>query len=121
MWARQFNPENWSGDGSEAQVTNTGGDLWILGFKTEGAAPFITTRSGGRTELLGGYNYSSATKAAAVPQTPSPTSPRTPPWPLTFLAENFRDNEYRAYIARPSTEKPRCLREPTPSAQRPPR
>jgi hypothetical protein len=52
VWARQFNPENYDSDGSTSQVTNRGGNLWILGFKTEGAAPFITTTDGGVTELL---------------------------------------------------------------------
>ncbi|GAT34535.1 pectate lyase superfamily protein [Terrimicrobium sacchariphilum] len=98
VWARQFNPENWASDGSEPQVTNTDGVLWILGFKTEGAAPFLATRSGGRTELLGGYNYISATKSATVPADSIPYLADNATMALTFLAENFRDSDYRAYI-----------------------
>lgn len=98
VWARQFNPENWAGDGIEPQVANTGGALWILGFKTEGAAPFIATRSGGRTELLGGYNYISATKSATVPADSIPYLADNATIALTFLAENFRDSDYRTYI-----------------------
>jgi hypothetical protein len=94
VWARQFNPENWASDGTESQVTNTSGTLWILGFKTEGAAPFIATRSGGRTELLGGYNYISATKAETVPADSVPYLAEDATMALTFLAENFRDSDY---------------------------
>ncbi len=54
-WMRQINPET-NGIG----ITNEGGDLWILGLKTEnGSATVIKTTEGGRTELLGGQNYSS--------------------------------------------------------------
>ncbi len=54
-WMRQINPET-NGIG----ITNAGGDLWILGLKTEnGGATVIKTTNGGRTELLGGQNYSS--------------------------------------------------------------
>jgi len=54
-WMRQINPET-NGIG----ITNEGGDLWILGLKTEnGGATVIKTTDGGRTELLGGQNYSS--------------------------------------------------------------
>lgn len=45
----------------EAQwhLKNDGGQLWILGIKTEGPGTNITTCNGGRTELLGGLVYSS--------------------------------------------------------------
>ena len=55
VWMRQINPET-NGIG----ITNEGGDLWILSLKTEnGGATVIRTTAGGRTELLGGLNYSS--------------------------------------------------------------
>ncbi len=54
-WMRQINPET-----NDIGITNEGGDLWILGLKTEnGGATVIKTADGGRTELLGGQNYSS--------------------------------------------------------------
>lgn len=59
VWVRQFNPENFE-DGYNAKVTNNGGDLWILGFKTEGEGSAIETNNGGRTEVLGGEIYPSA-------------------------------------------------------------
>ena len=45
VWARQFNPE-----GTGLHVLNDGGDLWILGLKTEGGGTLrdITGNAGGR-------------------------------------------------------------------------
>jgi hypothetical protein len=98
VWARQLNPENWDGDGSEAQVLNRGGKLWVLGFKTEGPAPFIDTVDGGATELLGAYNYVSATKLDAVPADAIPYSTIDSRAALTFTTDNFRDSDYRTYL-----------------------
>jgi len=98
VWARQFNPENNDGDGSMAQVSNVGGELWILGFKTEGPAPFIETRDKGTTELLGAYNYISATNAAEVPQDSVPYKALDSRMALTFATDNFRASDYKTYI-----------------------
>jgi hypothetical protein len=51
VWARQFNVE------TSKHVLNDGGNLWILGFKTEGSGTLIETTNGGATEVLGGLNY----------------------------------------------------------------
>ncbi len=98
VFARQLNPENYEGDGKTSQVTNDGGKLWILGFKTEGPAPFITTLNGGETELLGAYNYLNATKMPVLPKDAVPYSVADGKMSLTFVAENFRDNDYDVYI-----------------------
>ncbi len=63
-WMRAINPETNQDHRNtvpEAQwhLKNDGGQLWILGIKTEGPGTVITTRNGGRTELLGGLLYSS--------------------------------------------------------------
>lgn len=47
LWARQLNLE---GDGMK--LVNDGGQVWILGLKTEAAAPSVETLNGGRTEIL---------------------------------------------------------------------
>lgn len=52
VWARQFNVEN---DGTH--VTNDGGTLWILGLKTERGGTLIASKNGAKTELLGGFCY----------------------------------------------------------------
>jgi hypothetical protein len=98
VWARQFNPENQEGDGGEPQVRNTGGAMWILGFKTEGQAPFILSERGARTELLGAYNYISATFTPTVPAAAVPYVVHDSRAFLSFTTENFRDNDYRAYV-----------------------
>ncbi|MFW5863842.1 MAG: glycosyl hydrolase family 28-related protein [bacterium] len=48
-WGRQMNPER-----SDPEIVNDGGDLWLLGFKTEWATTSFLTKNGGRTEVLGG-------------------------------------------------------------------
>ena len=52
IWARQFNVEN-----AGTHITNNGGNLWILGLKTERGGTLIDTKNGGKTELLGGLAY----------------------------------------------------------------
>ena len=52
VWARQFNVEN-----ADTHITNNGGNLWILGLKTERGGTLIDTRGGGKTELVGGLAY----------------------------------------------------------------
>jgi hypothetical protein len=49
VWARQINPE-----GNRPHLLNEGGTLWVLGSKVgEGYGPYLVTKSGGRTEVLG--------------------------------------------------------------------
>ena len=50
LWARQLNSEGIEG----TKNFNNGGDLWILGLKTEMVGTNILTVGNGRTELLGG-------------------------------------------------------------------
>ena len=52
VWARQLNVEN-----EGTHLVNDGGSLWILGYKTERGGTLVETIGGGRTELLGGFSY----------------------------------------------------------------
>ncbi|XWK88865.1 MAG: glycosyl hydrolase family 28-related protein [Phormidium sp.] len=52
VWARQFNVEV-----QGTHITNNGGNLWILGLKTERGGTLIHTKAGGKTEVLGGFAY----------------------------------------------------------------
>ena len=52
VWARQLNAE-----GIDTKVLNNGGDVWILGIKTENGGTIVETTAGGRTEVLGGLIY----------------------------------------------------------------
>lgn len=54
LWARQLNPE---GDSDVGLVINSGGNLWILGMKSEGRGVRIRTEKGGRTEVFGVFMY----------------------------------------------------------------
>ena len=54
LWARQLNPE---GDSDVGLVRNHGGQLWALGVKHEGPGVRWLTDQGGRTEILGLFNY----------------------------------------------------------------
>lgn len=53
VWARQVNPEG----GEEPRLDVQGGDLWILGLKTEGDATIGGVGPGGRLEVAGGFIY----------------------------------------------------------------
>lgn len=53
VWARQLNMEGNVGP----RATNNGGDLWILGIKTENDPLVIRADNGGNTEIVGGFIY----------------------------------------------------------------
>jgi len=55
VWARQLNPES----PERTMVEVDGGQLWVLGMKTEGRATHIAARNGAKVELLGGVSYQS--------------------------------------------------------------
>lgn len=61
VWARQFNPEN----GGVDHINVQGGNLWILGLKTERSRP-IKVFDGGSLEILGAHIYNTCN---------SPTNP----------------------------------------------
>lgn len=52
VWASQLNIEN-----EGTHLTNNGGDVWVLGYKTERGGTLVRTLGGGRTEMLGGFSY----------------------------------------------------------------
>ncbi len=52
VWARQLNIEN-----EGTHLDNKAGALWVLGYKTERGGTLLSTRDGGRTEVLGGFSY----------------------------------------------------------------
>ena len=52
VWARQLNVEN-----EGTHLVNDRSDLWVLGYKTERGGTLLETRGGGRSEILGGFSY----------------------------------------------------------------
>lgn len=61
VWGRQFNAES-----GATRIENVGGQVWLLGMKTEGAGTVIGTSGGGKTELLGGLLYPATGVAAGT-------------------------------------------------------
>jgi hypothetical protein len=64
VWLRQINPE---GNSDTPKIKNDGGDVWILGLKTEGRSIQVETINGGRTEVLGGNFYNVAYVPSSLP------------------------------------------------------
>ncbi len=56
IWARQWNTERGPAI-VKVNTRNRGGQLWILGMKTEATSVKVETTDGGRTEILGVHNY----------------------------------------------------------------
>ncbi len=52
VWARQLNVEN-----EGLHVSNRASDLWVLGYKTERGGTLLETTDGGRSEIHGGFSY----------------------------------------------------------------
>ena len=52
LWARQLNIEN-----QGVHLGNDASDLWVLGYKTERGGTLLETRGLGRSEILGGFSY----------------------------------------------------------------
>lgn len=52
VWARQLNVEN-----EGTHLSNNGGNLWILGYKTERGGTLLNTTNNGHSEVLGGFSY----------------------------------------------------------------
>jgi hypothetical protein len=52
VWARQLNVEN-----EGTHVTNDGGTIWILGYKTERGGTLLSTKNSGRSEVFGTFSY----------------------------------------------------------------
>jgi len=59
VWARQWNTERGPAR-LGINTRNDGGQLWILGMKTEAKSTKVATLGGGRTEILGVHNYNTS-------------------------------------------------------------
>ena len=63
VWVRNLNTESYV----HTHNTNRGGDLWILGIKTEKDRTIIDTTEGGRTEVFGGFLYKNRQRVGPAP------------------------------------------------------
>lgn len=55
VWLRQFNPESPKAE----MMAVDGGQVWMLGLKTEGRASHLVAKNGAKVEILGGVSYQS--------------------------------------------------------------
>ena len=59
-WGRQLNVEN-----EGTHILNDSSQLWVLGYKTERGGTLLETRGGGRSEILGGFSYTTTAGSLA--------------------------------------------------------
>jgi hypothetical protein len=97
VWARQLNIEN-----EGTHLTNHGGSVWVLGYKTERGGTLAHTFGGGSTEILGGFSYTTTAGKLA----PMFVNDNSATWtffaercfngdPYTTLVREIRDGETR--------------------------
>ncbi|MDG3007371.1 glycosyl hydrolase family 28-related protein [Paludisphaera mucosa] len=60
VWARQLDIEN-----QGTHLTNAGGKLWVLGYKTERGGCLVRTSNGGATEIFGNFSYTTTAGSLA--------------------------------------------------------
>ena len=99
-WMRYVDPEtnqdhrNTRPD-AQWHLRNDGGQLWILGIKTEGPGPVLIARQGSRTELLGGLMYSSGgARTQDQPAFVIEDSQAS----LSITEANFSNNAYQSLV-----------------------
>lgn len=108
VWARQLNIEN-----QGTHLTNDGGDVWILGYKTERGGTLVHTLGGGRTEILGGFSYTTTAGKLA----PMFVNENSSVWaffgetcfngdPFATLIRETRDGETREVTPKPASTVP---------------
>ena len=64
MWVRMYNVERTSGGPS---LTNNGGNVRVLGLKTERAQTIVEGNNGSKTEIFGGLFYPVVTVPETLP------------------------------------------------------
>jgi hypothetical protein len=84
VWARSLNVEGRTASETDPKILNDGGQLWILGLKTEKPGTILETRNNGSTVVQGGFIYINSD----IPDT-------TPP-----QAQYINDNSRVAIITR---------------------
>ena len=98
IWARQLNTER-----QGTHILNDGRTLWILGLKTERGGALVHTR-GGRTELCGGFSYTTTDPEGApmflvengsMSATMGEACFRRPPTPFDPLVREIRGGQTR--------------------------
>lgn len=114
LWARQLNIEN-----EGTHLTNDGARVWILGYKTERGGTLAHTLRGGKTEILGGFSYTTTAGGLA----PMFVNDDSSVWtffgevcynndPFTTLIRETRTGETRDIKAKPASTAPYSGQQP---------
>ena len=90
-----------------------GGDLWVLGYKTERGGTLIHTRGGGRTGELGGFSYTTTAGKLA----PMFVNEDAAVW--TYFAERCFNGDPLATLVRETRGGETRERKPNPAATAP--
>lgn len=106
VWARQLNQEtNTEKTPEEAKIVNDGGNLWILGLKTERPGTVLKTINQGKTEVLGGFIYSTEGPKLA----PAFVNQESSLSLAGVVERNFNNNPFQIWIESTHQGKSRTL------------
>jgi hypothetical protein len=89
VWARQLNCE-----AKTTKIVNDGGQLWILGLKTEQNGTLVETIGGGKTEIVGGFCYANTDVPKGMPMFINHESALS----LTIGESNYRGNPFLTVV-----------------------
>ena len=93
VWARQFNPENHDVAYANPLISKNGGNLWILGLKSEDPRTVLST-NGGAVELLGGLLYPVTRVPRAMPAFVSSNTKLK----LSYTTLQYSNPEYQIHV-----------------------
>jgi hypothetical protein len=96
VWARQFNPEA----SGHPKMTNNGGQLWILGLKTEGDETALIA-TGGKTEIVGAFIYANTSRE----KQPLLVLDETAALSLTMGESSFKGQPFKTILTRKQGDK----------------
>ena len=91
VWAWNTNTEMYC----HTHNTNEGGDLWVLGIKTEKDRTIFETTGGGRTEVFGGFFYKNRQRVGQAPMLVSRDSSVSYNWKAIGVPYSVQVSEIR--------------------------
>jgi len=106
VWARQINPETDTQQSDDpAKIVNDGGQLWMLGVKTEKTGTVVQSINGGQTEVLGGFIYSTGGEKVD----PAFVSVDSSVSLAGVVERNFNSNPFQVWVEETQNGKTRRL------------
>jgi hypothetical protein len=101
VWVRNLNTETYV----HTHNTNRGGDLWVLGIKTEKDRTIFETTDGGRTEVFGGFFYKNRERVGPAPMLVSRDGRVSYNWKAIGVPYRVQVQETRGGVTRELTVK----------------